>query len=73
MKEPYRWNYSIKIKTKEGTYEYEEKDVLDAVKLVEKHPDYEEFYMEHKPKTLSKTLNKPFKAPNSHVDERNTR
>lgn len=25
MKEPYKWNYNIKIKTKEGTYEYEDK------------------------------------------------
>ena len=58
MKEPYRWNYNIKIKNKEGTFEYEEKDVLDAVKLAEKHPDYEEFYMERKkPKTLVKERN----------------
>lgn len=54
MKEPYIWNYNIKIKTKDGEYEYEQDDVLDAVKLVEKHPDYEEFYMEHKPKALVK-------------------
>lgn len=25
MKEQYKWNYNIKIKTKEGTYEYEDK------------------------------------------------
>ena len=24
MKEQYKWNYNIKIKTKEGTYEYKE-------------------------------------------------
>lgn len=57
MKEPYRWNYNIRIKTKEGTYEYEEENALDAVKLAEQHPDYEEFYMEHKkPKTLEKKI-----------------
>lgn len=66
-KEPYRWNYTIKIKTKEGSFEYEKDNVLDAVKLAEKHPDYEEFYMEHKPKTLSKAPNKPFKAPNKPI------
>lgn len=55
MKEPYRWNYNIKIKTKEGTFEYEEKDILEAVKLVEKHPNYEEFYLQQqKPKQLVK-------------------
>ena len=48
MKEPYNWDYTIKIKTKEGTFEYEKDNVLDAVKLVEQHPDYEEFYMQHK-------------------------
>lgn len=55
MKEPYKWNYSIKIKTKEGTYEYEEENALEAVKLVERHPDYEAFYMQqNKPKALVK-------------------
>ena len=47
----YNWDYTIKIKTKDGTYEYERDDVLEAVKLVEQHPDYQEFYMQHnKPK-----------------------
>lgn len=42
MKEQYRWNYTIKIKTKEGTYEYE-KETLDNIDLLlEKHKDYEE-------------------------------
>ena len=55
MKQPYNWNYTIKIKTKEGIYEYEKEDVLEAVKLIEQHPDYYEFYMQqNKPKTLTK-------------------
>ena len=59
MKEPYRWNYTIKIKTKEGLFEYEKENVLEAVKLAEQHPDYEEFYMQQKkPKTLSKRRKK---------------
>ena len=48
MKEPYRWDYTIRIKTKEGTFEYERDDALEAVKLAEQHPDYEEFYMQKK-------------------------
>lgn len=41
MKEPYRWNYNIKIKTKEGTFEYEDK-LENVDKILEKHPNYEE-------------------------------
>jgi hypothetical protein len=42
MKEQYRWNYTIKIKTKDGTYEYE-KETLDNIDLLlEKHLNYEE-------------------------------
>lgn len=42
MKEQYRWNYTIKIKTKDGEYEYE-KETLDNIDLLlEKHKDYEE-------------------------------
>ena len=48
MKEPYTWDYTIKIKAKEGTFEYEKDNVLDAVKLIEQHQDYDEFYMQHK-------------------------
>ena len=48
MKEQYRWDYTIRVKTKEGTFEYEKDNVLEAVKVVEQHPDYEEFYMQHK-------------------------
>lgn len=41
MKTPYRWNYNIKVKTKEGTYEYEDKlDNLESI--LDKHKDYEE-------------------------------
>ena len=48
MKQPYNWDYTIRVKTKEGTFEYEKDNVLDAVKVAEQHPDYEEFYMQHK-------------------------
>lgn len=36
MKEQYRWNYQIRIKTKEGTYEYEDK-LENLEKLVDEH------------------------------------
>lgn len=36
MKEDYRWNYQIRIKTKEGTYEYEDEQE-NIGKLAEKH------------------------------------
>lgn len=42
MKEQYKWNYNIKIKTKEGTYEYEKEDLSNIDLLLEKHKDYEE-------------------------------
>ena len=42
MKEDYRWNYTIKIKTKEGTYEYEKESLDNIDLLLEKHKDYEE-------------------------------
>lgn len=54
MKEPYRWDYTIRIKIKDGTYEYEKENILEAVKMAEQHPDYEELYVQHKSKTLSK-------------------
>lgn len=54
MKEPYRWNYNIKVKTKEGTYEYEDKlENLDSI--LERHPNYEQ--VEAKQKALKKGVN----------------
>ena len=41
MKEQYRWNYQIRIKTKEGTYEYEDK-LENIGKLVEEHQKEED-------------------------------
>jgi hypothetical protein len=50
MKEDYKWDYNIKIKTKEGTYEYE-KETLDNLELLlEKHPEYESVEAVHKTK-----------------------
>ncbi len=41
MKEQYRWNYNIKIKTKDGTYEYE-KPLEELEELLKRHKGYEE-------------------------------
>lgn len=59
MKEPYRWNYTIKVKTKEGTFEYE-KETLDNIDLLlEKHKGYEEVQaVQNKPKKLVKKKGK---------------
>ena len=53
MKEQYKWNYTIKIKTKSGTYEYEKEDLSNIDLLLEKHKDYEEVKAERE-KTLCK-------------------
>ena len=48
MKEDYKWDYTIRIKTKEGTYEYEKEDLQDIDLLLEKHPDYKSIEATHK-------------------------
>lgn len=46
MKEPYRWDYNIRVKTKEGTFEYE--DTLENIdRVLERHPNYEEVQATH--------------------------
>lgn len=55
MKEPYRWDYNIKIRTKEGTYEYEKESLDNIDLLLMKHPDYNEVRAtQNKPKSLVK-------------------
>ena len=51
MKEEYKWNYTIKIKTKDNEYVYE-KETLDNIDLLlMKHPSYEEVRaLRNKPK-----------------------
>ena len=48
MKEDYKWDYTIRIKTKEGTYEYEKENLQDIELLLEKHPGYESIEAVHK-------------------------
>ena len=47
MKDQYKWNYNIKIKTKEGTFEYENVPLEDMVLIVLKHPEYTELVTKH--------------------------
>ena len=56
MKEPYRWNYTIKVKTKDGEYTYE-KETLDNIDLLlQKHPDYTEVDAKHTQEEKGKSL-----------------
>lgn len=41
MKQPYIWNYDIKVKTKEGEYQYERETLEKIDDILEKHPNYE--------------------------------
>ena len=49
MKDKYRWNYSIRVKTKDGTYEYEE-DIENIDK------NYEEIQAIHKEEKCKKKV-----------------
>jgi len=53
MKEQYKWNYNIKIKTKDGTYEYEDVPLEDMTLLVLKHPEYTELQAKHSGKEVA--------------------
>lgn len=54
MKEPYNWNYQIKIKTKDGEYVYEKETLDNLDMLLEKHKDYVELKAERKEKVKVK-------------------
>lgn len=56
MKEQYKWNCNIKIKTKDGTYEYEKEDLSNIDLLLEKHKDYEEVQATHKEEQCKKKV-----------------
>ena len=58
MKEQYKWNYTIKIKTKEGTYEFEKESLDNIDLLLEKHKDYEEIIATKEDKCKRKVLKK---------------
>ena len=41
MNEQYKWNYNIKVRTKEGEYQYERETLEKIDDILEKHPNYE--------------------------------
>ena len=47
MKEPYRWNYNIKIKTKDGEYTLEKVPLDDIGDLIDRYPGYEGMEAKH--------------------------
>lgn len=50
MNEDYKWNYTIKVKTKDGEYTYEKETLENLDLLLEKHPNYESVEAVHKDK-----------------------
>ena len=50
--------YNIKIRTKEGTFEYEKEDLNDLDLILIKHLTYEEMRAEQKKKVLKRENNK---------------
>lgn len=54
MKQPYNWDYTIRVKTKEGTFEYEKEDLSNIDLLLEKHKDYEEVQATHNKQLVKK-------------------
>lgn len=47
MKQSYNWDYTIRVKTKEGTFEYEKETLDNLDLLLEQHKDYEEVQAKH--------------------------
>ena len=54
MKEPYNWDYTIRVKTKEGTFEYELETLEKIQEILNQYPNYEELEAKKKIKTLVK-------------------
>lgn len=57
MKEPYIWNYNIKVKTQDGEYEYERETLEKIDDILEKHPDYEMIHAVHTKKLVKERNN----------------
>ena len=56
-KEPYEWNYTIKIKTKDGEFNYEHETLDKLGKILEKYPSTDEVRMSaEKPKVKKKII-----------------
>ena len=40
VKEPYIWDYNIRVKTKDGTFEYEHEKMEHIEQILAQHPGY---------------------------------
>lgn len=56
MNEPYIWNYKIKVKTKDGEYQYERETLENIEDILEKHPNYEMVHAKHVKKLVKKDV-----------------
>lgn len=56
MKEKYRWNYDIKIKTSEGEYIYENEPLENIGKRANQHPNYSEVRAVHRKVLVRKPI-----------------
>ncbi|MBO7733015.1 MAG: hypothetical protein J6S67_10690 [Methanobrevibacter sp.] len=56
MNEQYKWNYDIKIKTKEGTFEYEQETLDKIDEILNKHPNYTELQATHNKSLVKKNV-----------------
>lgn len=66
MKEPYRWDYNIKIKTKEGDFEYEKESLDNIDLLLAKHPDYTEIRATQNKPLVKKLVRGPINNKGGH-------
>ena len=61
MKQPYNWDYTIRVKTREGTFEYEDK-LENVGKIINEHPVYEEVTAKKLVKRRNNETRKPKKS-----------
>ena len=57
MDEQYKWNYKIKVKTKDGEYHYERETLEKIDDILEKHPNYDMVHAVHTKKLVKERNN----------------
>lgn len=57
MNEQYIWNYKIKVKTKDGEYNYERETLEKIDDILEKHPNYDVVHAVHTKKLVKEKNN----------------
>ena len=71
MKEPYIWNYNIKVKTKDGEYDYERETLEKIDDIIEKHPDYEMIHAVHTKRLVKERTNEMVRNMGNAKSNRN--